>query len=305
MTYVGEQLATEWAGWPKHWIEAVVEPKLDGYRLTALVDEHGTTTFHCRNAKPVEWGGNLGHIAEAISAMGFRACMLDGEVMAEDWNKTGIVRRKSPSPDVVAEIRRFVKFHVFDMCRLEDIASAKVGRSMKMVDPTPARVRREVLADYFHRETSYAQPEWPRAIVKLVEQFVAETDEDVQSLLRRMIAEGHEGAMVKDLDAPYVCDRTKSWLKLKPTKTVEMEITDSVEGTGKYVGMLGAFTCRDKAGTVVSVGTGLVDAQRLGLWKDRDSLPGKIIEVKMQDGGAIATARHPVFVRFRPDRTSL
>jgi ATP-dependent DNA ligase len=108
--------------------------------------------------------------------------------------------------------------------------------------------------------------------------------------------------MLKPLDGLYALgDRVPYWLKLKPFESVEMTVVGSIEGLGQHVGRLGALTCRSAAGVEVSVGGGFTHEERDSLWAVRDALPGRIVEVKVQ-AGSVATARHPVFLRFRTER---
>lgn len=295
--FPGCQLAAEYKKWPG--VTVGVEPKLDGYRLNAVIVS-GKVTFYCRNSEPPAWGANLEFIADELLAMGFDDCMVDGEIMADDWNATGIIRRKTLSTEQRALLEEKVKFWVFDLVQFDRIEKQKVGRLIKNVDPLPYSERRVRLYDRWCGVNPYS--------IRLAPMYYANTEAELHDSYERLIRDGHEGAMVKLLDAPYVMDRSSGWQKMKPTKTVEMKITDCVEGTGKYVGMLGAFTCVDERGVQVSVGTGLVDAQRTQFWVDREQMVGKIIEVKSQDlggGACTATARHPVFVRVREDRVAL
>lgn len=298
ISFKGCQLAGEYKEWPKGKSQLALEPKMDGYRLSAVINR-GRVSFHCRDEKPVPWGDNLEHIADELLAMGFGDCMVDGEIMASNFNATGMVRRKARSNIELNQIQDAIKFHAFDMVDLKILEWRNMGgKKARLVEPTPFEERRAQLAAKFIGVSTFA--------VKLTPMFIVESQEELLSVLRRLLEEGHEGGMAKHLDAPYVMDRHESWGKLKPTKTVEMRVVGAVEGTGKYVGMMGALTCVDADGNEVSVGSGFVDKERAELWQDRPGLVGKIIEVRMQDAASFkATARHPVFVRMRPDRTAL
>ncbi len=287
--FPGVQLASEFKEWPKGVEQMALEPKFDGFRLSAIVGRADEPVrFHCRDAKEVGWAGNLKHVGDELIAMGFENAMIDGEVMAEDWNKTGMVRSKPRSSVEVAAIEREIKFHVFDLVDLSKLAEHRGLRSVHTADPTPMEERRAQLAAKFVGVNPFS--------VKLAPMFIVESAEELLTVTKKLIDEGYEGGMAKRLDAPYVCDRTRAWLKLKPTKTVDMTITGSVEGTGKYLGMLGAWTCVDDGGTSVSVGVGFVDAQRTKFWQEREQMIGRRIEVKSQDCN-VATARHPVWTK--------
>jgi len=66
-------------------------------------------------------------------------------------------------------------------------------------------------------------------------------------------------------------------------------------------GVLGCFLVRDVvSGVEFSVGSGLTRAQREALWKQRHSLPGKLLKYKsFQVAGVKEAPRFPTFVGFR------
>ena len=119
---------------------------------------------------------------------------------------------------------------------------------------------------------------------------------------------GYEGIMIKDVDAPYLCKRRQNWMKWKPTITVDLEVVDMEEGTGRNAGRLGALVCKgyDAASGAfieVNVGTGLSDEQRVDFWLRKDELIGFIVEVKAdavtQNQDGTYSLRFPRFEGFR------
>ena len=65
-------------------------------------------------------------------------------------------------------------------------------------------------------------------------------------------------------------------------------------------GMLGTLLVKDiKTDVEFEVGTGFTDEQRKLLWKERDTLPGKIVKYKYQKTGVKVKPRFPVFLGFR------
>ena len=120
------------------------------------------------------------------------------------------------------------------------------------------------------------------------------------------VAQGFEGAMIKDLDAPYECRRSSFWMKWKPTITVDLKIAGFEEGTGRNLGRLGAIVCEgvDNGRNIsVNVGSGLSDADRDEYWLARDQLLGDVVEVEAdavtQNQDGTYSLRFPRFLRFR------
>jgi DNA ligase-1 len=124
-----------------------------------------------------------------------------------------------------------------------------------------------------------------------------------------MVVAGFEGIMIKELNAPYECKRNTSWLKWKPTITVDLTVVNIEEGTGRNSGRLGALVCEgvDDGKTIrVNVGSGYSDSDRDDYWTNSNVVIGRTAEVladaitQNQDGSY--SLRFPRFVRFRDDK---
>jgi DNA ligase-1 len=124
-----------------------------------------------------------------------------------------------------------------------------------------------------------------------------------------MVNEGFEGIMIKELNAPYECKRNTSWMKWKPTITVDLTVVNIEEGTGRNKGRLGALVCEgvDDGKTIrVNVGSGYNDSDRDDYWANSKLVIGRTAEVladaitQNQDGSY--SLRFPRFVRFRDDK---
>jgi DNA ligase-1 len=134
----------------------------------------------------------------------------------------------------------------------------------------------------------------------------AEGHDIMQRYAEAAVEGGFEGIMIKSMDAPYLCKRTDSWMKWKPTITVDLNIVGFEEGTGRNLGRLGAIICEgdDNGRHIrVNVGSGLSDSDRDEYWHSRTDLVGHLVEVQAdavtqnQDGSY--SLRFPRFLRFR------
>jgi DNA ligase-1 len=103
-----------------------------------------------------------------------------------------------------------------------------------------------------------------------------------------------------------VCKRSTSWLKWKPTITVDLEVIDFEEGTGVNKNSLGAivFSGIDQNRKIkVNVGSGYSEDDRKYIWEHKDEFRSRIGEIvadavtQNQDGSY--SLRFPRFGRWR------
>ena len=133
--------------------------------------------------------------------------------------------------------------------------------------------------------------------------------EALQTYASEMVTAGFEGIMIKDLDAPYECKRSVSWMKWKPTITVDLQVIVLEEGTGRNKNRLGALVCNgvdDGKEITVNAGSGFSDIERDSFWEDRNLIVGRTVEIMAdaitQNQDSTYSLRFPRFVRFRDDK---
>ena len=107
-----------------------------------------------------------------------------------------------------------------------------------------------------------------------------------------------------NIDKVYEFKRSKGCLKLKVMQTCDLKIIGFQEGTGKHVNKLGALIV-DFKGNSVGVGTGFSDEDRTFIWDNRDSLLGRVVELRYfeitKDKNGIESLRFPAYVTIRED----
>lgn len=297
------QLATSCEDRPEMKGVKRLEPKLDGVRVIMVCtinDEGGRlATCYSRNGKIFE---NFSHIERQImdrmdalaGLSGHSAFVLDGEVVGNSFQE--LMRQARRKENVQAEDSTF---YVFDFVPLADF--------VKGTSRMPLKKRLEVLG-----KVSGLISAMPN--VHLLPHLDVDLDtaagrDQFKRYSSDAVADGFEGIMIKDPDAPYRCKRTTDWLKWKPVITVDLEVVDVEEGTGRNVGRLGALVC---SGTdlgkdiTVNVGSGFSDSDRVDFWRDRAFVTGRTVEIlcdavtSNQDGSY--SLRFPRFVRFRDDK---
>ena len=128
----------------------------------------------------------------------------------------------------------------------------------------------------------------------------------ILEFLDEAIANQEEGVMINICDAVYEFGRTWSLMKVKKMNTLDLEVVDYEEGSGRLSGTLGAIHVRYKNGNIVKVGSGFSDELRKQIWTHEVMIVGKIVEIQYfeettnADGGI--SLRFPVFKDFRPDK---
>lgn len=272
----------------------IVERKLDGVRCLTVVDhESRTVTQYTRNGKVLE---NFGHITsyleKFIDEFG-RSFVLDGEIMSSSFQELMKVVHRKENVDANDAV-----LHLFDIIPLVEF---KQGKSVM-----GQRRRSQFLKNF---ENIFNDSGFITIVPQREFDLDIFTDEiEFRDYMKSMVEAGYEGVMIKEVDAPYECKRTTSWLKMKPFIEVSLAVVAVEEGTGRNQGRLGALICEgedDGKFVRVNVGSGFSDDQRTELWAAKDSLIEQIVEVRAdamtqsQDSEGEWSLRFPRFLRFR------
>lgn len=90
-----------------------------------------------------------------------------------------------------------------------------------------------------------------------------------------------EGTILKNFDGKHIDGTSPDQIKVKAEKECELEVIDTVPGTGKYTGMVGSLRCISSCeGLITDIGMGLSDEDR-----EKEDWPGQIISVKFNSCG--------------------
>ena len=299
----GCQLATNCEGRPEMSGIKRLEPKLDGVRVLLHVTGSAHSVCYSRNGKVFE---NFGHIQrqveknfhKLVAANGDRTLKygfwLDGEVTGRTFQE--LMRQARRKEDVDADDS---VFNVFDIIPTDDWGrgywNAQLHKRIDILEKLLA-----IIDDMPNVELL------PHIKVDLNS---VEGQNQLKRYANDMVVAGFEGIMIKELNAPYECKRNTSWMKWKPTITVDLTVVNIEEGTGRNEGRLGALVCEgvDDGKTIrVNVGSGYSDSDRDDYWANSNVVIGRTAEVladaitQNQDGSY--SLRFPRFVRFRDDK---
>jgi DNA ligase-1 len=203
----------------------VVEEKLDGIRVQVHRDGDEVRVY-TRTLDDIT--DRLPEITRAARELKAERCILDGEVIALDANGRPrpfqeTAGRVGSRVDVASAAEAVPVSPVFfdalsvDGRDLLDLPFADRHAELARLVPEPMRVRRLLVPDPTDEPTRAA-----------AEEFAADT-----------LARGHEGVVLKSLDAPYSAGRRgASWLKVKPVHTLDLVVLAAEWGSGRRTGKL-------------------------------------------------------------------
>jgi DNA ligase 1 len=225
-----------------------VQPKLDGHRCIAM-----PSGLWSRTRKPIT--GVPPILAELRIVPGL--IPLDGELYNHDFRDefeqlTHYIRQSQATPG-----HECVQYHVYDCVQPKYSFRARLG----------------YLRGLFAGIASQA--------LRLVETREVNDEDELMLAFEDFLAQGYEGAVVRQADGLYVNKRSKDLLKLKKFDDAEFEIVGVIEGKGKLAGH-GIFQCKTEAGTVFEAKMKGPIAELQKYYQHPDKYVGKMLTVKYQ-----------------------
>lgn len=250
-----------------------VQPKLDGMRA---IYQGGK--LWSRTRKPIL---AVPHILAELTKYGVEYT-LDGELynheLQEDFESIISAARRDKH---LSEESAQIQYHVYDV-----------------VIDLPFRAREALLTKIFRKVPV-------GSCIKMVPTVLANDETVLAERHEQFLEHGYEGAMVRNLDAPYENKRSNHLQKLKSFEDAEFKVVGIEEGRGKLQGHVGAFICEinDKFGRREFRAKAEGKQSFLkDCFKDHEIWKGKMLTVRFFGyTGANRVPRFPVGVRFREE----
>jgi bifunctional non-homologous end joining protein LigD len=281
------------------------EPKLDGYRVLAYIDEQGVKL---RSRRGLDLSAKFPGLAAELGRQAASGMVLDGELVAFDASVRPSfaalqdrAQLKSEREIAAADQNVPVVFFCFDMLYFAGIDLRKSA--------------------YSDRRRYLSQCLLPSPRVQLVH-----AAEDGAALQAAALANGFEGVVGKRKESRYESGRrSTSWLKVKPTNSADFVIGGYTRGKGSRAplgAILVGYWDKGKLRYASHVGSGFDDRALAQVRKTLEPLkrstcpfvevpelngpttwvePETVAEVRFQSWTEDGALRAPVFLRLRDD----
>ena len=277
----------------------LIDAKLDGVRTLAVLDKDtDSVKLFSRNGLQF---GNFPELHEALHKLLPKlpgAFVLDGEMVSPQGfqHLMKMVQRKEYHADMAS-----IRYAVFDILPLGDF---KMGECRK------TQAERHALLEALHEAGLWSETAGKVYVIPQIE-IDFDTDEGQAAFAefsRRTLADGYEGIMIKDPEAPYLGKRSVAWLKSKPVIDVSLEVVGFQPGDpdSKYRHTLGALMCRgiDNGMPIATNVSGMSDELRDEIWRNQTHYLGMIAEVRadkltLEESAQIYSLRFPRLKGFR------
>lgn len=264
---------------PKPGTLIAVQPKFDGMRALA-----SKTAIRSQDGKIIPGAPHI--LRELQEVFATYDVELDGELYNHEYREDfeGImsaVKREIKTKDQRAHAERVVQYHVYDV-----VSSANYEERYALLQ--------EVFDTYLKDSESIflSRTDW----VKMDQD--GSVVEDIQD---SHLEEKYEGSMVRIASYPYENKRSNGLFKVKQFHDDEFEITNVMEGKGNWTGHAKAIEVRLKNGNLCKASVKASMPEAAEMWKNRDSMIGKLATVKYLRYSKAGMLNLPIFKSIRWD----
>lgn len=293
----------------------VGEEKFDGCRYLAINNRFFSTHIAVRDGEstgwPVEKTAQLAPLVASLCYAGLNSLILDGEVVFPGGKAQDVVGIAGCLPQEAIDRQRDTPLHymVFDVLRSAN------GRSMLSASWEVRRLYLEGLAGRIESDLIH--------IVPVVE-------DNKRAFLDKMLAEGHEGIILKDREGMYLPGKRPmwNWVKCKAELDDDVVIMDFELPVKAYTGKdpenwpyreegepvtkfwskgwIGAvlFGKYREDGQLVRLGTcsGMDEATRADMSYNPEKYVQQVAKITAMEITRDGAYRHPRFIMLHPDK---
>ncbi len=264
-----------------------VQPKLDGVRCLAFW-ENNEIKLISRAGK--EWTVPK-HIKEQLEELLYPDCMVDGELYIHGKSFQTISSYVKKWRDVETPT---VEYHIYDC----PIAQNKDGA---WVEGLSFSERLESIEELKIKLENLQEDEnLPLQNIIFVETKTVSSMKEIKDYESQCVANGYEGAIVRNLDGKYIFGyRSDDLLKVKTFQDAEFVVLSIRDGIGKYEGCA-VFTCQNDLNDLTFECTimGTME-ERAEMFKNQKKYIGKKLTVKFFERTDDNLPRMPVGKAFR------
>lgn len=146
-------------------------------------------------------------------------------------------------------------------------------------------------------------------LVSVVKTEIVNNNEEALALTKKWMAEGEEGAVLKDFSMPFKDGTSQLQLKIKHVLELDVRCTGFTDGkldTARE-GKVGAITFKTDDNMIEGQTSGFDEALLDELTANKDKYIGKVMAVQCNDlqkaeGSDVWRLMHPRFIEFRDDK---
>ena len=256
--------------------------KYDGFRCIAEKD-NDTVILKSRQGKIIDF---VPEIVEEIKKLPYDKIILDGEIMAKDFNAIQKrIGRKVENIEIIEDLH----YRLFDVLKIETVNYEEL-------------YTQEIRQKWFEEEFT----ETP--LLRKEYSICCNNREELINFYKKVIDDKQEGVIIKLLNRKYVRDSRDNWYKVKKVSENTFKVVGYEYGTGKYKDVVSKLKISDDGGQVnASVGSGVTlnDIEEFKFRVNNNVLINSYVDIKYMEltkNESGYSLRHPVFLKFRDDK---
>lgn len=257
------------------------QPKLDGHRCIAVVDEKGRCTLWSRTRKPIT---SMTHIIKAVEDLGLHSITFDGELYNHDYRDkferlTSYIRAAD-----FREGAEAVQYHIYDIPSAWDF-----WKRIELLLSLPINNQNGFRTD--RSDT-----------LRVVETKTAVDEDELIASFNQFLEQGYEGAMARNVQGHYLVNgRSYDLLKIKEFLDNEFLVIGVEEGRGKLAGHA-IFVCKTDDNIEFRAKLKGKQEELRQYFEHPELAIGQFLTVKYQGyTNKSGVPRFPVAMRFRED----